>query len=76
MQWKWGEHHRYHILCNGNGGEHHRYHILCNGNGVNVIDIIFYVTERMGEHHRYHILCNGKRGEHGIDIMFYVMEMG
>ena len=72
---KGGEHHRYHILCNGKGGEHHRYHILCNGKG--------------GEHHRYHILCNGKRGEHHryhilcngkgvkiIGIMFYAMEMG
>jgi hypothetical protein len=43
---KGGEHHRYHILCNGKGGEHHRYHILCNGKGMNIIDIMFYVMEK------------------------------
>ena len=31
---------------------------------MNVIDIIFYVTERVGEQYRYHVLCNGKGGEH------------
>ena len=73
MQWKWGE--------------HHRYHILCNGKGMNIIDIMFYVMEngKWGEHHRYHILCNGKGVNIIGDIMcyehhryhiFYVMEMG
>ena len=61
MECKRGEHHRYHILCNGKGGEHHRYHILCNGKG--------------DEHHRYHVLCNGK-GVNIIDIIFYGMEKG
>ena len=27
------------------GGEHHRYNILCNGNGVDIIYVIFYVME-------------------------------
>ena len=42
---------------------------------MNVIDIIFYVTERVGEQYRYHVLCNGK-GVNIIDIIFYVMEKG
>ena len=62
-------HIRYHILCNGNGVE------ICNGNGVNVIDIIFYVTERVAEQYRYHVLCNGN-GVNIIDIIFYVLEKG
>ena len=28
------------------GGEHHRYHVLCNGKGVNIIDMMFYVMEK------------------------------
>jgi hypothetical protein len=42
---------------------------------VNVIDIIFYVTERVGEQYRYHVLCNGS-GVNIIDIIFYVLVKG
>ena len=38
MEWKRGEHHRYHILCNGKGGEH----VMEKG----LIDIILYVMEK------------------------------
>jgi hypothetical protein len=62
MQWKWGEHHRYHILCNGKGMNIINIIFYGMEKEVNIIHIIFYGMEKRGEHHQYHILWNGKRG--------------
>jgi hypothetical protein len=72
MQWKWGEHHRYHILCNVKGGEHQRYHILCNGKRVEHHRYHISCTGTGGENNRYHMLCNGNEVEIMNDIFYAI----